>query len=117
MTHIRKAVFSVAGFGTRFLPATKAMLKEVLPIVAGIDSLIFLTGRNNRAIADQFDANNEQVNILRAKGKEDKAYMFRNIIPKVVECIFVRPISTPLTMTTLAEHQMRMVASAGSTPT
>ena len=70
---IRKAVFPVAGFGTRFLPATKAMPKELLPIVdkpliqyaaeeaiaAGIDTLIFVTGRNKRAIEDHFDANNE----------------------------------------------------------
>ena len=68
---IRKAVFPVAGFGTRFLPATKAMPKELLPIVdkplvqyaaeeaiaAGINTLIFVTGRNKRAIEDHFDAN------------------------------------------------------------
>ncbi|MGV6889372.1 sugar phosphate nucleotidyltransferase [Rhodophyticola sp. SM2404] len=80
---IRKAVFPVAGFGTRFLPATKAMPKELLPIVdkpliqyaaeeaiaAGIDTLIFVTGRNKRAIENHFDANNELENMLRAKGK------------------------------------------------
>ena len=74
---IRKAVFPVAGFGTRFLPATKAMPKELLPIVdkpliqyaaeeaiaAGIDTLIFVTGRNKRAIEDHFDANNELENM------------------------------------------------------
>ena len=101
---IRKAVFPVAGFGTRFLPATKAMPKELLPIVnkpliqyaaeeaiaAGIDTLIFVTGRNKRAIEDHFDANNELDNILRAKGKDAQADMVRNIIPKGVECIFVR---------------------------
>ena len=83
MTKIRKAVFPVAGFGTRFLPATKAMPKELLPIVdkpliqyaaeeaiaAGIDTLIFVTGRNKRAIEDHFDANNELETMLRAKGK------------------------------------------------
>ena len=77
---IRKAVFPVAGFGTRFLPATKAMPKELLPIVdkpliqyaaeeaiaAGIDTLIFVTGRNKRAIEDHFDANNELETMLRA---------------------------------------------------
>ena len=101
---IRKAVFPVAGFGTRFLPATKAMPKELLPIVdkpliqyaaeeaiaAGIDTLIFVTGRNKRAIEDHFDANNELETMLRAKGKNAQAEMVRNIIPEGVECIFVR---------------------------
>jgi len=101
---IRKAVFPVAGFGTRFLPATKAMPKELLPIVdkpliqyaaeeaisAGIDTLIFVTGRNKRAIEDHFDANNELETMLRAKGKDAQADMVRNIIPAGVECIFVR---------------------------
>ena len=101
---IRKAVFPVAGFGTRFLPATKAMPKELLPIVdkpliqyaaeeaiaAGIDTLIFVTGRNKRAIEDHFDANNELETILRSKDKDSQADMVRNIIPKGVECIFVR---------------------------
>ena len=101
---IRKAVFPVAGFGTRFLPATKAMPKELLPIVdkpliqyaaeeaiaAGIDTLIFVTGRNKRAIEDHFDANHELETILRAKGKETQAEMVRNIMPAGVECIFVR---------------------------
>ena len=104
MTKIRKAVFPVAGFGTRFLPATKAMPKELLPIVdkpliqyaaeeaiaAGIDTLIFVTGRNKRAIEDHFDANNELEIMLRAKGKDAQAEMVRNIIPAGVECIFVR---------------------------
>jgi UTP--glucose-1-phosphate uridylyltransferase len=104
MTQIRKAVFPVAGFGTRFLPATKAMPKELLPIVdkpliqyaaeeaiaAGIDTLIFVTGRNKRAIEDHFDANNELETMLRAKGKDAQADMVRNIIPAGVECIFVR---------------------------
>ena len=101
---IRKAVFPVAGFGTRFLPATKAMPKELLPIVdkpliqyaaeeaiaAGIDTLIFVTGRNKRAIEDHFDSNPELEAILRAKNKEAQAEMVRNIIPAGVACIFVR---------------------------
>ena len=76
---IKKAVFPVAGFGTRFLPATKAMPKELLPVVdkpliqyaaeeaiaAGIDTLIFVTGRNKRAIEDHFDVNKELELILR----------------------------------------------------
>ena len=101
---IKKAVFPVAGFGTRFLPATKAMPKELLPIVdkpliqyaveeaiaAGIDTLIFVTGRNKRAIEDHFDANKELELALRSKGKNEQADMVRNIIPPHVECIFVR---------------------------
>ena len=101
---VRKAVFPVAGFGTRFLPATKAMPKELLPIVdkpliqyaaeeavaAGIDTLIFITGRNKRAIEDHFDSNQELEAALRAKGKFREADMVRNILPNGVECIFVR---------------------------
>ena len=101
---VRKAVFPVAGFGTRFLPATKAMPKELLPIVdkpliqyaveeairAGMDTLIFVTGRNKRAIEDHFDANLELEAALRAKGKHEQADMVHNILPSGVECIFVR---------------------------
>ena len=101
---IKKAVFPVAGFGTRFLPATKAMPKELLPIVdkpliqyaaeevisAGVNTLIFVTGRNKRAIEDHFDANNELEAALRANGKEAQADMVHNILPAGVECIFVR---------------------------
>ena len=101
---VRKAVFPVAGFGTRFLPATKAMPKELLPIIdkpliqyaaeeaiaAGLDTLIFVTGRNKRAIEDHFDGNNELELALRSKGKNEMADMVKNILPKGVECIFVR---------------------------
>jgi UTP--glucose-1-phosphate uridylyltransferase len=101
---VRKAVFPVAGLGTRFLPATKAMPKELLPIVdkpliqyaveeavaAGIDTLIFVTGRNKRAIEDHFDNNKELNMALLAKGKIKEAAMIRNILPSGVECIFVR---------------------------
>lgn len=104
MNKVRKAVFPVAGFGTRFLPATKAMPKELLPIVnkpliqyaaeeaiaAGIDTLIFVTGRHKRAIEDHFDRNPELELALRAKGKHDQADMVRNILPNGIECIFVR---------------------------
>lgn len=104
MTKIRKAVFPVAGFGTRFLPATKAMPKELLPIVdkpliqyaaeeavaAGIDTLVFVTGRNKRAIEDHFDNNLELETALRAKNKHEQADMVKNILPDGVECIFVR---------------------------
>ncbi|MDC0120712.1 UTP--glucose-1-phosphate uridylyltransferase GalU [Amylibacter sp.] len=101
---VKKAVFPVAGFGTRFLPATKAMPKELLPIVdkpliqyaveeaiaAGIDTLIFVTGRNKRAIEDHFDVNKELELALRSKGKDVQADMVHNIVPPHVECIFVR---------------------------
>ena len=100
---IRKAVFPVAGFGTRFLPATKAMPKELLPIVdkpliqyaveeaiaAGIETLIFVTGRNKRAIEDHFDASPELEQLLLSKGKHTQADQIRNILPKHVDCIFV----------------------------
>lgn len=83
MQPVRKSVFPVAGFGTRFLPATKAMPKELLPIVdkpliqyaaeeaiaAGIDTLIFVTGRNKRAIEDHFDSN-QALDRTPGQGKE-----------------------------------------------
>ena len=101
---VRKAVFPVAGFGTRFLPATKAMPKELLPIIdkpliqyaaeeaiaAGLDTLIFITGRNKRAIEDHFDGNNELELALRLKGKDEMADMVKNILPEGIECVFVR---------------------------
>ena len=101
---VRKAVFPVAGLGTRFLPATKAMPKELLPIInkpliqyaveeaisAGIDTLIFITGRNKRAIEDHFDSNPELEAALYSKGKSEQAEMVHNILPYGVECIFVR---------------------------
>lgn len=101
---IKKAVFPVAGFSTRFLPATKAVPKELLPIVdkpviqyaaekataAGIDTLVFVMCQIECAIEDNFDANNKLETILHAKGKDAKADMVRNIIPAGVECIFVR---------------------------
>lgn len=101
---IRKAVFPVAGLGTRFLPATKAMPKELLPIIdkpiiqyaveeaiaAGITDLIFVTGRTKRAIEDHFDANPELERALRDKGQDDVADMVRNIVPEGVSCIFLR---------------------------
>ena len=104
MKKIKKAVFPVAGFGTRFLPATKAMPKELLPVVdkpliqyaveeaieAGIDTLIFVTGRHKRAIEDHFDANYELEQALKDKNKHDQADMVHNILPKGIECIFVR---------------------------
>ena len=84
MRPVRKAVFPVAGLGTRFLPATKAMPKEMLPVVdkpliqyaveeavaAGITDLIFVTGRSKRSIEDHFDASPELEAELERKGKD-----------------------------------------------
>jgi UTP--glucose-1-phosphate uridylyltransferase len=99
---IRKAVFPVAGFGTRFCQQPKAMPKELLPIVdkpliqyarkrrlpQASTPLIFVTGRNKRAIEDHFDANNELETMLRSQGKDEQADMVRNIIPSGVEVHF-----------------------------
>lgn len=104
MTLVTKAVFPVAGLGTRFLPATKAMPKELLPIIdkpiiqyaveeaiaAGITDLIFITGRAKRAIGDHFDANLELEWQLAARGKDAERDMVRNIVPPGVNCIFIR---------------------------
>lgn len=101
---IRKAVFPVAGLGTRFLPATKAMPKELLPIidkpiiqfaveeavVSGIDTLIFVTGRNKRAVEDHFDTHFELTYLLQENQKTDEVNMIQNMLPDHVECIFVR---------------------------
>lgn len=101
---ITKAVFPVAGLGTRFLPATKAMPKELLPIIdkpiiqyaveeaveAGITELVFVTGRTKRAIEDHFDANPELERELRDKGKDAMAEMIHAIVPDHVDCIFIR---------------------------
>lgn len=104
MKPIRKAVFPVAGLGTRFLPATKAMPKEMLPIVdkpliqyaveeavaAGITDLIFITGRNKRAIEDHFDRVPELEAELEAKGKAELLNVLQGLIPNNVNCIYTR---------------------------
>ncbi|AIL32078.1 UTP--glucose-1-phosphate uridylyltransferase GalU [Basilea psittacipulmonis] len=104
MNPIRKAVFPVAGLGTRFLPATKAMPKEMLPIVdkpliqyaveeavkAGITDLIFITGRNKRAIEDHFDKIPELEAELEAKGKQALLEMLKDLLPSHVNCIYIR---------------------------
>ena len=101
---IRKAVFPVAGLGTRFLPATKAFPKEMLPVVdkpliqyaveeaidAGITEMIFVTGMSKRAIEDHFDRVPELERALREKSKEDLYDLVCNIPPKGVSCIFIR---------------------------
>jgi UTP--glucose-1-phosphate uridylyltransferase len=104
MQNVTKAVFPVAGMGTRFLPATKANPKEMLPIVdkpliqyaveeavaAGITDLIFINGRNKRAIPDHFDKAYELEAELEAKGKTQLLEIVRNIIPEHVNCIYIR---------------------------
>ncbi|MFZ2450817.1 MAG: UTP--glucose-1-phosphate uridylyltransferase GalU [Methylovulum miyakonense] len=101
---ITKAVFPVAGLGTRFLPATKASPKEMLPIVdkpliqyaveeavaAGIDTMIFITGRSKNAITDHFDKAYELEKELEAKGKTELLALLRNTVPPHVSCIFIR---------------------------
>ena len=104
MKKVTKAVFPVAGLGTRFLPATKANPKEMLPIVdkpliqyaveeaveAGITDLIFITGRNKRSISDHFDMAYELENELERNGKTELLKIVRNVVPKNVNCIYIR---------------------------
>ncbi len=101
---IRKAVFPVAGLGTRFLPATKASSKEMMPVVdkpliqyaveealaAGITELVFITGRSKRAIEDHFDKAYELEAELDRKGKHELLQVVRNILPSHVNCIYIR---------------------------
>lgn len=109
MKSIRKVVFPVAGMGTRFLPATKANPKEMLPVVdkpliqyaaeeavmAGIDTLVFITGRHKRSIEDHFDKAYELESELKADGKETMLDIVQNILPGNVNCIYIRQ-SEPL---------------------
>jgi UTP--glucose-1-phosphate uridylyltransferase len=101
---ITKAVFPVAGLGTRFLPATKASPKEMLPIVdkpliqyaveeaiaAGITNMIFITGRTKRSIEDHFDKAYELETELEARGKKELLGIVRNTVPQDVKCIYIR---------------------------
>ena len=101
---VRSAVFPVAGRGTRFLPATKASPKEMLPIVdkpliqyaveeavdAGATKLIFITGSSKRAIEDHFDSDPELERALSDSGKDDLLRSIRDIVPKGVSCIYIR---------------------------
>ena len=101
---VRKAVFPVAGLGTRFLPATKASPKEMLPIVdkpliqygveeavaAGVETLVFIIGRTKNAIADHFDKAYELEVELETRGKTDLLQIVRGIVPPRVECVYVR---------------------------
>jgi UTP--glucose-1-phosphate uridylyltransferase len=101
---VRAAVFPVAGRGTRFLPATKASPKEMLPIVdkpliqyaveealeAGAETLVFVTGRAKRAIEDHFDRDFELEQELEAADKDELLEAVRQIVPKRASCIYIR---------------------------
>ncbi len=101
---ITKAVFPVAGMGSRFLPATKATAKEMLPVVdkpliqyaveeavaAGITDMVFITGRNKRAIEDHFDKAYELEATLEAQGKTELLRLVQSVVPKHVNCIYIR---------------------------
>ncbi|HEX5047377.1 MAG TPA: UTP--glucose-1-phosphate uridylyltransferase GalU [Gammaproteobacteria bacterium] len=104
MRKIRTAVFPVAGHGTRFLPATKASPKEMLPIVdkpliqyaveealaADVEKLVFITGSSKRAIEDHFDTDAELERQLQESGKHDLLALIENIVPPGVTCLYVR---------------------------
>ncbi len=104
MNKVTKAVFPVAGMGTRFLPATKASPKEMLPIVdkpliqyaveeavaAGITDMIFVTGRSKRAIEDHFDKAYELESELERRGKTQLLEFVQNLLPKNMNCIYIR---------------------------
>lgn len=104
MTKIKKAVFPVAGLGTRFLPATKASPKEMLPVVdkpliqyaveeavaAGCEQLIFVTSSSKRAIEDHFDKTYELEAELEKKGKNKLLQLVKDIVPPHVSCIYLR---------------------------
>ncbi len=104
MKKITKAVFPVAGMGSRFLPATKASPKEMMPVVdkpliqyaveeavaAGITDMVFITGRNKRAIEDHFDTAYEVEAELAARGKDELLRLVQGVIPRHVNCIYIR---------------------------
>src|SRR5687768_18296808 len=104
MQPIRKAVFPVAGLGTRFLPATKAIPKEMLPVVdrpviqhvvdeareAGIEHFVFVTGRNKGVIEDHFDKQFELEETLKARGKAKEIEVLTNELPSAGQTSFTR---------------------------
>ena len=104
MPRLKKAVFPVAGFGSRFLPVTKASPKEMMPVVdkpliqyaveeaaaAGITDMIFVTGRHKRAIEDHFDKAYELETELERKGKDALLAQVREVLPEGVRCIYIR---------------------------
>jgi UTP--glucose-1-phosphate uridylyltransferase len=101
---VRKAVFPVAGLGTRFLPATKAQPKEMLPVVdkpliqyaveeaaaAGITEMIFITGRGKRSIEDHFDKAYELESELHARGKKALLEAVKDAVPRGINCVYIR---------------------------
>lgn len=101
---IKKAVFPVAGLGTRFIPATKAMAKEMLPVVdkpliqyaveeafeAGIEQIIFVTGRGKKALEDHFDRSYEIEHTLAQKGKDDLLKQIQSLVPRTGTIIYTR---------------------------
>src|SRR5580692_12109555 len=101
---IRTAVFPVAGRGTRFLPATKASPKEMLPVVdkpliqyaveealaAGAQRLVFITGASKRAIEDHSDSDQELETMLEQQGKSDLLNQLRSVLPSYASCIYIR---------------------------
>lgn len=106
---IKKAVFPVAGLGTRFLPATKAMPKEMLPVVdkpliqyaveealaSGIEQIIFVTGSGKSALEDHFDTNRELERILKEKQKDTLLRSVQSIVPESLNIVYTRQ-SKPL---------------------
>jgi len=104
MKQVRKCVFPVAGMGSRFLPATKASPKEMMPVVdkpliqyaveeavaAGITDMIFITGRNKRSIEDHFDKAYEVEAELAARGKLELLELVQGIVPAHINCIYIR---------------------------
>jgi len=104
MAKLKKAVFPVACFGSRFLPVTKASPKEMMPVVdkpliqyaveeaaaAGVTDMIFVTGRHKRAIEDHFDKAYELETELERKGKEALLAQVRSVLPEGVRCIYIR---------------------------
>jgi len=101
---IKKAVFPVAGLGTRFIPATKAMAKEMLPVVdkpiiqyaveeafeAGIEQIIFITGRGKKALENHFDRSFEIEHVLKEKGKDDLLKQIQELVPRTGTIIYTR---------------------------
>lgn len=101
---IKKAVFPVAGLGTRFIPATKAMAKEMLPVVdkpiiqyaveeafaAGIEHIVFVTGRGKKALEDHFDRSFEIEHTLKEKGKDDLLKQIQELVPTTGTIIYTR---------------------------
>src|ERR1700691_6190975 len=101
---VKTVVFPVAGRGTRFLPATKASPKEMLPVVdkpliqyaveealsAGADTMVFVTGSSKRAIEDHFDTNSELEAVLQQSGKQDLLELLNGILPGWASCIYIR---------------------------